>query len=256
MKYYLAEACQNTFVLFDCLAFKEIGDDQIEEMHQILVEEERDDALLLTHGLVQENAFSTEMIVLGLDGTFGEFCGNGARASAAFLFNYYPFYERYYLRKNGELHLLQNHGEETYSVQLPIASFDWNPRFITDLQSFKKQYAFEYVEMLEPHLVIEGAMSDEQLYALGKELNENRRLFPFGININAWHFLDSKTIHVKTYERGVQRLTKSCGTGSIACASSILNEGEVQVSTPGGSLTIVLGANSVVLCGEGKAYEK
>ncbi len=256
MKTFFAEACQNTFVLFDCLKMKQLTPKLIRKAHQCLMETQRDDALLLVNGLVEGGAFSAQMVVLGLDGAFGEFCGNGSLACAAYLFNYYPFFDRYYLRIKRGFHLLQNHGEETYSITLPAATFDWNERFVTDLDWFKKQHAFQYVEMLEPHLVVEGAMSDLELDALGKELNQNKNLFPLGISINAWHFLDQNQIHVKTYERGVQRLTKSCGTGSIACASWIQNEGEMQVSTPGGSLKIHLGSDEVVLYGEGFFYEK
>jgi diaminopimelate epimerase len=95
-----------------------------------------------------------------------------------------------------------------------------------------------YVEMLEPHLVLDGKWSKEMLLSIGRSLNSQRERFPKGINVNAWHYIDENKIFVRTYERGVQGLTKSCGTGSIACLSTLFSEGSHIVSTAGGSLQI------------------
>lgn len=74
-------------------------------------------------------------------------------------------------------------------------------------------------------------------------------IFPLGINVNAWHILKKGSIKVKTYERGVQRLTQSCGTGSMSCASVYATSGLVSVSTPGGDLKITLEKNGIELQG-------
>jgi hypothetical protein len=48
MKYYLVEACQNRFVLFDYLKRTKLNQTLIQAMHRSLIKEDRDDALILT----------------------------------------------------------------------------------------------------------------------------------------------------------------------------------------------------------------
>lgn len=253
MKECLAEACNNTFVLIDCLNQTCLEDKDLQYAHERLKEEERDDALILVDGRIEGNSFSAQMVVLGLDGALGEYCGNGARACAAYLFAHYGSYGKLFLRTGNFYHRLLQLGKEQFSVTLPPVRFALNPKFIAP---HTELHSFEYVEAIEPHLVIEQDMSDEELLSIGRKLNGQKDLFPLGINVNAWHYLASNAITVKTYERGVQRLTKSCGTGSISCVASLLKAqnklGAIDVITPGGPLKIIVREDEIELCGEGK----
>lgn len=248
INYCLAEACQNRFILFNCLHVAELDQEFLHQAHQHLKKQKRDDALILINGEVHANTFLVQMVVLGLDGKLGEFCGNGARASAAYLFARYPFFKTISLKTARHLCPLTKQEENTYSVKVPPARFEWNHKFITTPTLLQKQ--FEYVETGEPHLIIEKIMNDSQLTSIGRELNQQTDLFPLGINVNAWHVLEEGTIFVKTYERGAQRLTKSCGTGSMACAAFYRGNGTVQVVTPGGALEIILREHEIELCGQ------
>ncbi len=253
MKQYFAEACQNTFILFDCLDLPHLDKEMLNLAHKQLKEANRDDALILIDQRKSGNSFSAQMVVLGLDGTLGEYCGNGARASAAYLFAHYGMYPSLFLRTGKYLHRLAKLGDNQFSVTLPPVHFTLNPKFIASNEGLD---SFQYVEAIEPHLVIEEPMSDEALFSIGRKLNCKKEQFPLGINVNAYHFLGNDTIAVKTYERGVQRLTKSCGTGSISCAATVLKGrgdlGTIHVITPGGPLKIIFRKDEIELCGEGK----
>lgn len=247
--YYLGDACQNNFVLFDQIDASTLEDEFLRYVHRSLVKENRDDALILFNGVFKEGNFYTQMMVLGLDGVIAEFCGNGARVSAAYLFAHYPQYSRLFLVTGAGSYPLRRVGEDVYSVKLPRARFETNPKFIADVEVFKSLKRFLYVDMLEPHLILQEKLSDEALLTLGRELNQRKDLFPHGINVNAWHALENGHLFVKTYERGVQRLTRSCGTGSVSCAASYQSQGTVFVSTPGGRLEIILFEDGVELKG-------
>lgn len=250
IKYHLAEACQNTFVLFDCLNQSCVDGLFLKGAHQCLVKENRDDALILYDGAHTEDSFCARLLVLGLDQALGEFCGNGARACAAYLFKLHPQLNRIYLQTPHGKHALTKHAEGMYAVALPPARFELNSMFIRGALP-----DLTYVEMLEPHLIIHQKMSDAELFSLGKEINQKRDLFPLGINVNAWQMLEDHVLEVKTYERGVQRLTRSCGTGSMSCAAYFKKQGIVTVSTPGGILEITINKNSIELKGPAHCHE-
>ncbi|MBS0652873.1 MAG: hypothetical protein JSR39_05010 [Verrucomicrobia bacterium] len=274
MKYHLAEACQNTFVLFDCLGLSKERPGQLETAqtelhtpstswkgsvseslldwaHSCLQNEDRDDALILVEDRRQGEDLYARMVVLGLDRNLGEFCGNGSRACAAYLFAKYPHFKKFFLVTPFGVHPLKKWGDGTYSIKLPLPSFEINLKFIAAPEVFGMQY----VEVIEPHLVIQADLDDEELFLLGKKLNQHKEIFPLGINVNAWHVIGDHHLHVKTYERGVQRLTKSCGTGSIACAASFLKQGRLKVSTPGGDLEIAIENDGVLLKGPASFFD-
>lgn len=247
MNYLLAEACQNTFVLFDCLNLTHLGEAFFLNALAGLKKEGRDDALILFNGQVKDETFTAHLVVLGLDGQLAEFCGNGARVCAAYLYKRYPFFKMMYLKTHRSTYPLSCCAQEMYSVTLPSASFEWNPKFISNPALINSE--FKYVETGEPHLLVQKIMGDEQLLVLGRKLNQQTDLFPLGINVNAWSILEEGKIFVKTYERGVQRLTRSCGTGSVACAALYRNRGDVQVVNPGGCLKVIFKEKEVELYG-------
>ncbi|NGX46816.1 MAG: Diaminopimelate epimerase [Chlamydiae bacterium] len=250
MQYYLAEACENTFILFDCLDKNSVSEEFLDIAYEYLYEEERKDALILINARGVGDVFFAEMLVLGLDGELGEFCGNGARACAAYIFEQYPFFKEYYLVTKWGALLLKNHGQGIYSIKLPKSSFELNQKFV----AIPELYGLQHVEVLEPHLTLEKKMSDEALFFLRRELNKHKNVFPHGIN--AWYPLEEGCLFVKTYERGVQGLTRSCGTGSTACAVFYHSSGDVLMSTPGGLLEIALEEKEIELKGPAFFFQK
>ena len=88
----------------------------------------------------------------------------------------------------------------------------------------EKTYILYFTQTVEPHLVCFDSLDNDTLINIGKGLNETMRdLFPLGINLNTVKVMSDKSIEVTTYERGVNRVTQSCGTGSTSSvALSIL----------------------------------
>lgn len=248
MKYCFAEACQNTFVLIDCLDQTAVDEKTFAEAHTLLKETGRDDVLILVGGRLVDNTYSAQMLVFGLDGALGEYCGNGARACASYLFANYP-YSSFSLRTSTSSQKLARLGDNQFSVTLPPVSFTPNPKFIKPGTPLSP---YIYVEAIEPHLVLHKNLSDAELLQLGQELNAKKETFPLGINVNACYITPTGALSVKTYERGVQRLTRSCGTGSISCAASLKRPGPIDVITPGGPLKVIVSQEGIELCGEGK----
>lgn len=247
MKYLLSEANQNTFVLFDCINKESKDPSFFDKVHRILLKEKRDDAIILSGSLPvgREEHPLLKMSVFGQDGTFGEFCGNGALSCAAYLFDRYPEKAGFTLESISNKHAAIKKEGMHYVVELPSARSTLNEKFING-----RVPGFEYIEILEPHLAIQEDLEDNRLFSIGQALNERRDLFPLGINVNAWHIMDNDQIFVKTYERGVRRLTKSCGSGSACCATLFRKQGSVRVKTNGGLLEVEIEKEKILLKGQ------
>jgi diaminopimelate epimerase len=250
--YYLADACHNTFLIWDCIDLPALDESARQCIHSNLLKENRDDAMILISGRPDEDALAVQMLVLGVDGLMGDFCGNGSRACAAYLFSHYPQYRHFYLVSPRGRHHLLRYSDGTYSTQLPPINFNLNSKFIARPNEFSEDGSFYYLtfnakrlfyaDAIEPHLIVENEIGDDELLDLGRAVNQRTDLFPLGINVNAIRILGSHSIRVRTYERGVQRLTQSCGTGSCCSAAWYLKDqtGEVRVTTLGGQLEISL----------------
>jgi diaminopimelate epimerase len=76
----------------------------------------------------------------------------------------------------------------------------------------------------------------------GQEIRYSKEFAPDGINVNFVESIAEDSIYVRTYERGVEDETLSCGTGVTAAALlSAHNENgfnRVEVKTQGGHLRV------------------
>lgn len=109
------------------------------------------------------------------------------------------------------------------------------------VDGFEFNYTFLTVGV--PHAVIferERSHSFEGYASVGRAIRSRLDLFPEGTNVNfAVPSLErTSVLDVMTYERGVEDMTLSCGTGSVASAIVSWLSGrtgpDVRVKNPGG----------------------
>ena len=94
-----------------------------------------------------------------------------------------------------------------------------------------------------PHIVkFANDVENIDVVETGREIRYSKRFMPDGINVNFVEGTGEDSIFVRTYERGVEDETLSCGTGVTAAALVSAHNprgfNRVDVKTTGGNLSV------------------
>ena len=86
-------------------------------------------------------------------------------------------------------------------------------------------------------------IEDIDVFNLGKKHRNLLEHQPDGVNINFVQKISNYTFKIRTYERGVENETLSCGTGAVASAiamhySEQTEKNKILIKTLGGDLII------------------
>ena len=170
-----------------------------------------------------------EMIYFNSDGNQSSMCGNGGRCIIDFA---------------AMLEVIKT--ETTFMA----IDGEHKGQFLGDTIALQMQDVAEIVgegdglvlDTGSPHYI--QMVDDLQYIDVNKEGRRIRNSAPFkneGINVN--FVQDSAELEVRTYERGVEEETLSCGTGVVATAlamhyANCIVENLVNVKTKGGELTV------------------
>ena len=175
------------------------------------------------------------MVYYNSDGKIGSFCGNGARCAAHFAL------KNKILKKVSKFKAFD--GYHYVNIQGNIISIS-----INQVDSFEKIRDDFFIDTGSPHLV----KFDKNLEKLNIEDEfkhaQESKLIEGGVNVNFVSKKDKNTYQARTYERGVNAETLSCGTGAVAIAlCSKLNynhEEEItHIITRGGKLSVTFNYN-------------
>ena len=138
------------------------------------------------------------------DGSYAEMCGNASRAVAHFA------HEKG-ISKNGKAEFLTGAGVIHATISgLYVVSDMVEPRIIrTDIEEDGEIWWL--IDSGVPHLVVVRDNIDTFDLKQARKLREK-----YNVNVNICK-IEGNTMHVRTYERGVEDETLACGTGMVAC---------------------------------------
>jgi diaminopimelate epimerase len=186
------------------------------------------DGLIL---LQNEEGYDFRMVYFNADGTEGSMCGNGGRCTVRFAHDLGIIGEAAkFIATDGE-HLASVCDEDIFLKMMDVPVVEQNKEY--DFANTGSPHYITYVHDLE----------NTDVYEIGNKI----RYSDFwqkkgGTNVNFVQLNDSQTIAVRTYERGVEDETYSCGTGVTACALSAnlkhQMESPIQIKTLGGALQV------------------
>lgn len=175
------------------------------------------------------------MIYYNSDGGESTMCGNGGRCLVAYAHQKGIQRDIYRFQAVDGIHegILEDTG-----VRLSMI----NPHGFAQLS--EDNY---WINTGSPHYVrfASQAVEEMNLYEIGKEIRYSDAYAAIGgTNVNLVNRLGPAHLQVRTYERGVEGETLSCGTGVTACAYVSLlasqpdHMSEVLLDTPGGQLRV------------------
>lgn len=155
--------------------------------------------------LIPHNSYDFEWEFYNSDGSDAQMCGNGSRAVA------------HYAVSTGlcenEMKFLTVAGVVEASVEGDLAEVKLTEPKILDNIIVEEGFKWQLFDTGVPHLVT----FVDNLKVYSKDIAQEMRN-KYNANVN-FAKIDTKnrTIHVRTYERGVEDETLACGTGMAAC---------------------------------------
>lgn len=159
------------------------------------------------------------------------FCGNGGRCAVQFA-------KTIGIRKD-KYHFMAADGQH----EAALDDNNWVSIKMKDVHGWKKQGLDTILDTGVPHYVrLVKDVKELDVYTEGKAIRMSPEFVADGINVNFVEELDSDAIYVRTYERGVENETYSCGTGVTAAALVAAHNdrgfNRVDVETKGGHLAV------------------
>lgn len=178
--------------------------------------------------------FDFEMIYFNADGS-QSMCGNGARCAVAFA-----------------AHLgIISHQTNFLAIDGPHEALIQNNQIelrMGDVKGIAKEADDFFLNTGSPHHIkFVNDVKEYPVYEQGKTIRYDAKYNPGGTNVNFVEKLTENEIFVRTYERGVEDETLSCGTGVTAAALAFAQNQEsatVQIKTLGGNLSVRFGSHS------------
>ena len=176
-----------------------------------------------------------EMIYYNSDGRLSSFCGNGSRCTAQCAHVLGLAGISFVLKASDGLHHAKIINDEMVAVSMLVKDQ------VTGLEN--DEY---FVDTGSPHLIsLKDDIKSIDVNLEGKKIRNRPQFKAEGVNVNFVKQLSSYSIEMRTYERGVEAETLSCGTGVTAAAivNSFLGNFEERsqdINTPGGQLKVEL----------------
>lgn len=177
-----------------------------------------------------KEGYNFAMDYYNADGSTGSLCANGARCAiryAALTNRISDKTAKFFVNGNEYTGAVIDDDKIKFNLNKPEKT-----KLNFKIKAFKQLINASFIDTGSPHVVIniKDVLKDEKnlnsfyteidsfpVYEIGKEIRYSKDFSPDGTNVNFFVMKDDM-IYIRTYERGVEDETLSCGTGSVATA--------------------------------------
>ncbi len=254
LHFYKYQGTGNDFILADNREkkYSSLSTDQIHKLCDRRFGIGADGLMLLN----EKDGFDFEMKYYNADGKEGSMCGNGGRCIVKFAYHLGIHKEMYrFLASDG--------AHEAEIDTIGIVSLK-----MKDVKEIKKFQNDFILDTGSPHYIkLSSNVMEMDVFKKGYEIRHSKEFEEEGINVNFVEQLEEvDKIIVRTFERGVEDETYSCGTGvtaaALVCYHNENGFNDVEVKTLGGKLSVEFDRlddsryENIWLCGPAeKVYE-
>lgn len=179
--------------------------------------------------------YDFEMIYYNSDGNISTMCGNGGRCIAAYACLLGIVDNTVIFEASDGIHKAIIEDETVVGIEWDISLQ------MADVNEVEKSKEYYFLDTGSPHYVeFVDKVAEIDVASEGRKTRESERFAPDGTNVNFVEIND-KRIFVRTYERGVEDETLSCGTGVTASAIAVFMECKLKgipVHTIGGDFIV------------------
>ncbi|XOD68765.1 MAG: diaminopimelate epimerase [Flavobacteriales bacterium AspAUS03] len=164
------------------------------------------------------------------DGRESSMCGNGGRCAVAFSKRLGMIIDRVNFKAIDGNHTALIQGDTVSLQMIDVSTIEHHPTHV-------------FLNTGSPHHVVFVPRIDKvDVYEEGKKIRFGKPYFEVGSNVNFVQ-MAADSLKIRTYERGVENETLSCGTGVVAAAIAAhhirkISVGTVRIETLGGILTV------------------
>ena len=178
-----------------------------------------------------KEGYDFEMIYFNADGSSSTMCGNGGRCMVQFAYDMGIHQYTYTFFAVDNVYVAEIDKDNTIKLKMK------------DVTEVVFHAGYSLLHTGSPHFVkFASDIENIDVVETGREIRYSKAFAEKGINVNFVENVDEETISVRTYERGVEDETLSCGTGVTAAALMAAHNpvgfNRVEVKTPGGKLSV------------------
>jgi diaminopimelate epimerase len=229
IEFYKYQGTGNDFVLIDNRNefFNKQNTKQIERLCHRKFGIGADGLILLENSL----SYDFKMIYYNSDGSQGSMCGNGGRCIVAFA---------------KLLNIITNKTtfEAIDGLHQATIKNDLVKLQMTAVSSIIQKESYLFLNTGSPHHVtFKNNIADLNVKKQGALIRYGKPYNEEGTNVNFVEQLNNSTFKIRTYERGVEDETLSCGTGAVAVALAAYKANKttlnlINLETLGGKLAV------------------
>ena len=196
--------------------------------------------------------FDFEMFYFNSDGKQGSLCGNGSRCAVAYRVKEGLMKNRVIFKAIDGIHSAKAESNNIFSLSLK------------DVKKIEHDKSALFLDTGSPHYVkLVENLDDINVRVEGSLIRNSDKYKKQGVNVNFVKIIGSSQIKIRTYERGVEDETLSCGTGSVASSIAfhflkLTESNKIKVETNGGILEVEFNFMSDIyrdICLKGPAEE-
>lgn len=185
------------------------------------------DGLIILHN---DSNVDFYMQYFNSDGKESTMCGNGGRVIVRFASDIQIIQKKTLFRAIDGLHYAN-----VFKKKIQLQMINVKEIKLINYDFFLNTGSPHYVKFV-------NHVKNYDVYKNGKKIR-NLKFFSRGVNVNFVEIISNNTLFVRTYERGVEKETLSCGTGIVASVlayaySNSITINKIKVQSFGGDLFV------------------